>query len=519
MRMCHVTGLAALAVTVFVASSATHAQTVSTDVHHDTSTALTSIPKAPAKPQAAYVKEHRVKRLPPLPAKPQAAGADKSLQKKAATKLAIGPIDAFEGIGEGMLGYSVDSFPADTTGAAGTTQYVQWVNTSLAVFDKTSKQPVLGPVDGSTLWKGFGGNCEHFNDGDPIVLFDRIDKRWILSQFAVGGSPFSQCVAVSANEDATGVYYRYEFQYQDFNDYGKLSVWPDAYYATYNMFGANDAFLGAKVCAFERTKMLQGQPAKTVCFDVSSQGGLLPSDLDGNTAPPAGSPNYVMNFGSDSLNLWKFKVDWNNPNSSSLTGPISIKTAPFDEACSASLSAGTCIKQPKTSVMLDSLSDRLMYRLAYRNLGVQQSLVVNHSVAVGARSGIRWYEVRDPDGTPVLQQQGTYSPTRTFRWMGSIATDKAGNIAVGYGASSGSVYPSIRLSGRSGGDPANRLSAEEIATIGEGSQRNATRWGDYSTLTVDPADDCSFWYTAQYQKDGTHAWHTKILLFKFQSCH
>jgi hypothetical protein len=286
------------------------------------------------------------------------------------------------------------------------------------------------------------------------------------------------------------------------------------------MFGPN-SFLGSKACAFEREKMIAGNPARTVCFDVgSSFGGLLPADLDGNTAPPPGSPNYLMNLGADQLNMWKFKVDWSNPSASTFTGPSAIKTAPFDVACKNAPSSGACIVQPNTTVVLDSLSDRLMYRLAYRNFGTHQALVVNHSVAVGPRAGMRWYEVRDPAGTSMIHQQGTYAPTASSRWMGSIAMDKQGNIAAGYTISGSSVHPSIRLAGRSANDPLNKLAGEKSVAdaTGKGSQKASDRWGDYSTLTIDPSDDCSFWYTAQYQKDGVNDWHTKILRFKFNSC-
>jgi hypothetical protein len=513
-----VRALAACSLLLAAASAQVGAQTVASSVKNDTSPLLSSVPPPAAKAQAAFRKEHRVKRLPPLPTR-QAAFADTVLQTKAPARLPIGAIDAIEGIGDGLPGYQVTSFPADTTGAIGTTQYVQWVNTSLAVFDKATKQTVLGPIDGSILWKGFGGNCENSNDGDPIVLFDRMANRWVFSQFAVSGNPFSQCVAVSTTPDATGSFHRYEFQYQDFNDYGKFGIWPDGYYSTYNMFGPN-SFLGSKACAFEREKMIAGSPARTVCFDVGSAfGGLLPADLDGTTAPPAGSPNYLMNLGGDQLNVWKFKLDWSNPAASTFSGPSAIKTAPFVEACKSTKS-GACIVQPKTTVVLDSLGDRLMYRLAYRNFGTHEALVVNHSVAVGARAGLRWYEVRDPAGTPKVHQQGTYSPTTSSRWMGSIAMDKQGNIGVGYTISGSSVHPSIRLAGRSASDPLNKLGGEKTVAdaTGKGSQKSSDRWGDYSTLTIDPSDDCSFWYTAQYQKDGVNEWHTKILRFKFNSC-
>jgi hypothetical protein len=495
------------------------AQTVSPAVKQDLSPPLSSVPPPVPKAQAAFKKIHRVKRLPPL-ATSQAAVADSALQTKAAAKLAIGPIDVIEGIGEGLAGYQVTSFPADTAGAAGTTQYVQWVNTSLVVFDKSTKQTVLGPIDGSILWRGFGGNCENFNDGDPIVLFDRMANRWVLSQFAVSGSPFSQCIAVSTSADATGTYHRYEFQYQDFNDYGKFGIWPDAYFASFNMFGPT-AFLGSKVCAYERATMITGGPARMTCFDLPGQGGLVPADLDGATAPPSGSPGYVVNIGTDRLNLWQFKVDWTNPSASVLTGPVRIKTAPFQEACANAPTPGTCIVQPKTTQRLDSLGDRLMYRLAYRNFGTHESLIAVHSVMVTpTRTGVRWYELRSPGTTPIVHQQGTYAPTTSSRWMGSAAMDKLGNLAVGYTASGTSVFPSIRIAGRLVGDPLNKLSGERLipAATGKGAQKEADRWGDYSMMTLDPTDDCTFWYTAQYQADGKNEWHTAILRFKFNAC-
>jgi len=517
-------GIILISAAVLALAGEAGAQTVTPAVKQDVSPPLSSIPLPPPKAQAAFKKIHRVKRIPP-PQTLQAFGADTALQKKATGTLPVGAIDVIEGIGEGLVTngqtYQVTSFPADTTGAAGSTQYVQWVNTTLLVIDKTSKQPVLGPMDGSALWRGFGGNCEHSNDGDPIVLFDRMANRWVLSQFAVSGTPFSQCIAVSTTADATGTYHRYEFQYQDFNDYGKFGIWPDGYYASFNMFGSNNALLGSKVCAFERAKMVSGDAARMICFDVAGQGGLVPSDLEGATAPPAGSPNYVMNIGSNRLNLWRFKADWANPSTSTLSGPAPIATAPFQQACASGPTPGTCIIQPKTAQRLDSLADRLMYRLAYRNFGTHESMVVTHSVAVTPTSAaVRWYEVRSPGGTPQIHQQGTYAPSTTSRWMGSAAMDKMGNFAVGYTVSSASVFPSIRVAGRLASDPANKLLAEKViaAATGKGAQKDADRWGDYSTMTLDPQDDCTFWYTAQYQADGVNQWHTAIVRFKFNAC-
>ncbi|GAB3029832.1 T9SS type A sorting domain-containing protein [Oleiagrimonas citrea] len=436
----------------------------------------------------------------------------------------------FEGIGEGFSGpqgaFTIQYAPPDTVGAVGATQYVQVVNDALAVFDKSTKAVVYGPVPTNTLWQGFGGGCENNNDGDPVVVYDQIAGRWVVSQFSVSTTPYLQCVAVSATSDATGAWYRYSFSYGSvFPDYPKMGVWPDAYYETFNMFG--NTFQGAKLCAYDRSAMLNGQPATQQCFQLSSSyGGVLPSDLDGSTLPPSGSPNYMMNFTSNALNLWRFHVDWSNPGNTTLTGPINIPVAGFSAGCSG---GGTCIPQSGTRNKLDSLADRLMFRLAYRNFGDHESLVLNHTVLAGSGkgnptknnyTGIRWYEIRNPAGTPVVYQQSTYAPDSTYRWMGSIAMDKLGDMALGYSASSSSIHPAIRYTGREVGDPLDTMQAEQTILAGTGSQTgNLSRWGDYSAMTVDPVDDCTFWYTTEYLvNDGSFNWHTRIASFKFPTC-
>jgi hypothetical protein len=435
----------------------------------------------------------------------------------------------FAGIGQGDYGFSVQYAPPDTNGAVGATQYVQWVNTYFAVFNKTTGAIAAGfPKPGNSIWEGFGGGCQTNNDGDPIVQYDKLANRWILTQFSVSTTPYLQCVAVSTTSDATGTYYRYAFSYGNtqFNDYPKLGVWPDGYYISYNIFNNGQTFAGSKVCAFDRTKMLAGDATATQqCFQLStSYGGLLPSDLDGTTPPPAGSPNFFMNFGANSLNLWKFHVDFANSANSTFTGPTNIPVAAFNAACSG---GGACIPQPGTSNKLDSLADRLMYRLAYRNRSGVESLVVNHSVAVGTNkrrqvTSVRWYEIRNPNGIPSVYQQGTLGTgDGIHRWMGSIAMDKFGNIALGYSASSSSVYPSIRYTGRLSTDALGTMQTENNIIAGTGSQVGFSlhRWGDYSAMTVDPVDDCTFWFTTEYLKtNGAWNWSTRIASFKFPGC-
>ena len=505
-------------------AAALHAQDiqgpfVSAADHHDVSPPLRSIPPAAHVPGPKHEKPFR-----PLPGSGHVNDQpDPVLQTTAGPLVGTSSVISFAGVGNGDYGFAPDAAPPDTNLSVGATQVVQWVNESFAVFDKGSGAIAAGfPVTGNTLWSGFGGGCENNNDGDPIVQYDKAAGRWIFTQFSVSTKPFLQCVAVSTTSDATGSYNRYAFQYSNFPDYPKLGVWPDAYYISFNMFSGN-SFAGARVCAYDRASMLAGAAATQQCFQLSSSfGGLLPSDLDGSTAPPAGSPNFFVNFGSNSLNLWKFHVDFATPANTMLTGPTNISVAPFSPACGG----GTCIAQPGTHTQLDSLADRLMYRLAYRNFKDHESLVVNHSVKVSgskrsSTTGIRWYELRDPNGTPAVFQQATFSPDSNSRWMGSIAMDKAGDIAVGYSVSSSSVFPSIRYTGRAPTDAAGTLQTEAPIKAGAGSQtQNLRRWGDYSSMSIDPVDDCTFWYTNQYQKaNGSFNWSTEIGHFKFTACH
>lgn len=470
--------------------------------------------------------EHRVRELKQIPLV-DAPGQviDPVLQSRPGTANASVTAGlGFDGIGQGMPGYSVRYAPPDTTGAVGATQYVQWVNVSFAVFDKSTGALQYGPVAGSTLFQNLGGACATRNDGDPIVQYDKAANRWVLSQFAVpgGSAGYWQCVAVSQTSDATGGWYLYAFPYTQFNDYPKMGVWPDGYYVTFNMFTSN--FQGSRVCAYDRARMLQGLPATQQCFQLSSSyASLLPADLDGSTAPPSGTPNYLLNRLASSLGLWKFHVDWNNASNSTLSGPVQIPVAAYNAACSG----GACIPQPNTSQTLDSLADRLMFRLAYRNLGGVESMVVNHAVMVNntakrnsGNAAVRWYEIRNMGGTPTVYQQASFSPDKNFRWMGSAAMDKQGNMALGYSVSSSSVKPGLAYATRLATDALGMLSGETTVQNGGGSQLpNLSRWGDYTHMSVDPVDDCTFWYTGQYLKaNGTFNWSTRIASFKIAGC-
>jgi subtilase family serine protease len=446
------------------------------------------------------------------------------------------PVLSFEGVS------NVNSvLPPDTNGDVGPNHYVQWVNVSFAIYSKGSPPTRLyGPAAGNTIWSGFGGPCETRNDGDPIVRYDHLADRWVMSQLAIPNSffgilfaPFYQCIAVSATSDPTGAYYRYQFAFDKLNDYPKLGVWPDGYYLTMNQYLPPLLEWGGQgVAVLDRASMLAGHAASMVYFDLAgvdtNLGGMLPSDLDG-PPPPAGSPNYFVQMDddawgyadSDQLQLWQFHVDWSNPAASSFTRRMVLPTQPFD----SDMCAGTrnCLSQPATAVRIDSMADRLMYRLQYRNFGDHESLVVNHTVDADGtdHAGIRWYEIRDPGTTPSIHQQGTYAPDADHRWMGSVALDGSSNLALGFSVVGPATYPSIRYTGRLADDAPGLLTQGEATLVaGAGAQTHSSgRWGDYSIMAVDPTDDCTFWYTQEYYSATSEmGWHTRIGAFSFPSC-
>ena len=453
---------------------------------------------------------------------------DPVVQGSTPTPAAAQTLGNFEGMGAGYPGFSVTAVPPDPNGAVGPNHYVQWVNNAFVVFNKQGVQ-VQAPVADSTFWGGLTSTCDQGGGfSDPIVQYDRTADRWLVGEVALplfAGliGQYAQCFAVSTTSDPTGTYYMWAYGFgTNVNDYDKIAVWADAYYITWNIFQNGSNFIGAEACGFDRNAMLSGAAAPAlVCFQLSSTyASLLPSDLDGATGPPAGSPNFFMNVdpGSGALNLWKFHADFTTPSNSTFTGPTSIPgVAAFTAPCP---NTQDCIPQPGTTQSLDAIGDRLMHRLAYRNFGDHESIVANHTVlAPGGNTGVRWYEIRDPNGAPTIYQQGSFAPDTDSRWMASIAMDQVGNLAVGYSVSSSATYPSIRYTGWEVGNTLGALQAETSLVAGGGSQTGSNRWGDYSAMRIDPSDDCTFWYTQEYQATSESAdWNTRIGSFKFPSC-
>ena len=441
---------------------------------------------------------------------------DGALQGGSGPAVNVTPGLGFDGVPSN--GYA----PPDTNMAVGPNHVIQWVNVRFAIYDKSGTMLPGYPKLGNAFWSGFGGPCETQNSGDPIIQYDAVANRWIASQFTstLSGGNYYQCFAISQTSDPTGAYNRYAYAFSDgFPDYPKISVWKNAYFASYNMFTSTSGFwIGPRICAYDRAAMLAGTNAVQQCFNPSGPyGSLLPADLDGGLpfAPPSNT-GYFLDFGTNALALWRFTPDFATPANTTLVGPVSMPAAAFSTACGG----GACIPQGGTTQKLDSLADRLMYRLAYRNFGDHESLVVNQSVTAGTSVGIRWYEIRNPQTTAAIFQQGTFAPDSTYRWMGSAAMDKAGNIAVGYSQSSSTSSPSIRYTGRETGDPLGTLQAEQVVITSGGSQIGGlSRWGDYAAMRIDPTDDCTFWFTSEYlPSSGSFNWRTRINSFKFNSC-
>ena len=487
-----------------------------------------------------------------------------SAQPPAATLSSL--IANFEGLSNqanfNLFGFRVN--PPDPVGDVGPNHYVEMVNLTFAIYNKSGNL-VLGPVDSGTLWDGFViPDCTD-PSGDPIVLYDQFADRWLLSQFTTRGfdpatptAPFYNCVAISQTGDPTGAYYRYAFTTQPdlvdggyfFPDYPKYGVWKDSYVMTTRDFGFATRY-GISVYALEKNKMVNGQAkARAVQFFLDSDvvpislmgDGLLPPDVDGKTKPKTDAPAPIVGtmdnggpYGAtfDALNIFELRVQWNSAPTASLSLAAQLPVASFDSVFPCAPTSRDCLPQPgitNPAQYLDILSyrQRPTYRLAYRNFGTYESYVTNQSVeAAPGVAGVRWYEIRRVGNTYSLYQQGTYAPgDGVHRWMGSAAQDKKGNIALGYSVVNGTVvFPGIRYTGRLAGDPLGQMTLGEGVIInGSGVQTTTnSRWGDYTSLNIDPTDDCTFWYVNEYytaagQASSLAGWQTRVASFKLPGC-
>jgi len=488
----------------------------------------------------------------------------------------------FDGIGDGLAGFTVTSAPPDPNLAVGPNHIVQIVNTRMAIFTKKGKV-LYGAVPTNNVFKGFGGPCEMRSNGDAVVRYDQLANRWLIvmpifsrspstaddpptrkagrraarSKAGRAGQPveaaklyqpppapsdtsqatapssgiaestgaYAMCFALSTSPDPFGSYYRYEFIRPLFPDYPRPAVWPDGYYLPTSTC---DEVIQKHACVVERAKMLVGGDAGEQCVVIDSVNFLNNADVDGKAAPPRGAPNIMMAAGGmqlqkimeDSVILaWSFHVDWSDPSRTRVTGPKRVPVAPYHYLCDGQLT--NCVPQLGAQRRLDAQGDKLMARLVYRRVDGHEAIVAAHSVNTKAGGGgVRWYEFRiDVHREPALYQQGTYAPDSAFRWMASPAIDARGNIGIGYSYGGPGGFAGQRFAARLAGDPLGRLTLREaVLATGEAAQTNTLRWEDYAQTAVDPSDDCTIWYVGDYFKQGATTYSTRIGAYRLPGC-
>jgi hypothetical protein len=343
--------------------------------------------------------------------------------------------------------------------------------------------------------------------------------------------PYSMCYAISTSADPLGSYYRYEFLRPLFPDYPRPAIWPDGYYiptSTSDNRISETVATQKHACVADRAKMLKGEPATEQCVIIENVNFLNNADIDGKALPPVGAPNIMMagggrqlddNFQDDVILTWQFHVDWDHPENTKAVGPEKIPVAPYHYLCNGQLT--NCVPQPGTDRRLDAQGDKIMQRLVYRRIGNRESIVAVHSVNTeAAGGGVRWYEFRiDSKRAVTLYQQGTYAPEGNYRWMPSPGMDRQGNIGIGYSFGGPNDFTGQRVAARLANDPKGQLTfRESVLVAGEGAQLNTVRWEDYTTLAMDPSDDCTFWYVGDYVKKDATTYSTRIGAFKIAGC-
>ena len=503
---------------------------------------------------------------------PALAASAASEQTAHGTRPALPLVASFDGLGAGLhAGDTPPRNPSDNSLAVGPAHVMQTVNSQVAVFTKQGRL-VYGPIGTHTFFQGFGDVCGARANGDAVVRYDQLAKRWLVvmpifrravtttapgnvappgvaarpGQVSDPGAaarpasvpatpsalapvpadaPYALCYAVSTSTDPLGTYHRYVFERRLFPDYPRPAVWPDGYYVPTS---TGDEVIQKHVCVVDRARMLAGQPASEQCVIVDGVNFLNTSDLDGTTLPPAGAPNIVVATGGsqlrydiddDGLYVWKMHVDWARPSNTTLEGPTKILVTPYRYLCGGQLT--NCVPQPGVERRLDAQGDKLMARLVYRRIGDRQSMVAVHSVDTAAGGGgVRWYELGvDAAGAVSLRQQSTFAPEGAFRWMASPALDAAGNLVVGYSFGDATHFPGQRIAARLAGDPAGTLTFRETTLVeGEASQTTTLRWEDYTQTAVDPSDDCTIWYVGDYLKAGDVSYSTRIGAVRVPGC-
>ncbi len=475
-------------------------------------------------------------------------------------------VTSFEGIDASQV--ASPGTEIDHNGAVGTKQYMEWVNSYYQAYNKTTFAPIWSsPQQGDTLWQNVGmSNCYGTGGGEGIVLFDQQASRWVLGRRASpAANTYYYCIAVSNTDDLSSTtlkWYTYQFNITAalginshgdvyYPDWPKLGSWIDGYYASFDLEDPDNQYqeIGVVACAFDRTNILiNGTARAQQCFSnpspIPTNGALylahslIPADMEGTTAPPSGRHEYFLSIQnptangtattSTKLNLWNFHVNWTTPSKTTFV-KSSLTVTSYEPGCYDVLQPVNtfCVNEPSSSTTgnyVDSIGDRLMPRLAYRNFGTYQSFLLSHTVQVGTgtnqQTGIRWYELRGT-ANPTVYQSGTVTNgTTIYRFTPSIAQDKDGNAAVGYSVSSSALHPGIRAAYWS--LPTATAATEIILENGVGDEENSSHWGNLTSMNIDPSDGCTFWYVNQYyqanETGGEVNWNTRIAHFKLSTC-
>ena len=488
---------------------------------------------------ARYDVSHR---LAPIAGKRAAPGVY-SEQTTHGSRPAARIVASFDGMGFGFKGPQDPGQmrnPSDNSLAVGPNHIVEIVNSRMSIYTKkgamfdTTGRVLYGAAPTNVLFAGFGGICEPRPNGDAVVRYDQLAKRWLyVMPIFRRGTPapgrqqgdYAMCYAVSVGEDPLGPFHRYEFTRPLFPDYPRPAIWPDGYYIPTS---TGDDVIEKHACVADRTKMLQGLAATEQCVIIPDVNFLNNADIDGYGLPPAGAPNIMVatggtqlrkDFDDDGLYVWKFHVDWDDPANTKVTGPQKLSVAPYHYLCDGQLTS--CVTQPGTDRRLDAQGDKIMNRVVYRNIEGRESILALHSVNTTAGAGgVRWYELRlDDKRDPYVHQQSTYAPDGFYRWMGSMGMDRQGNIGIGYSFGGAPNYPGQRFAARTADAPSGALDLREAVLVeGQASQTNTLRWEDYTTLAMDPVDDCTFWYVGDYLKRGAQNYTTRIGGFRLPDC-
>lgn len=444
-------------------------------------------------------------------------GPDPIRQSKMGSRSASEPIVNIDGLFNGF------GSPHDPSGDIGTTHYVQAINaTQVGVYSKDGT--LESTFDANTLWSQFNIN----GAGDPIVLFDEMSNRWVITEFAF---PAVVLIAISDTEDPLGTYTAYRFSTPNFPDYPKYSIWPNALVMTSNEGGAgrlhnyfiqrDSLMAGADDVTMQRVEIM-GNSNTEAGFFVST-----PLDFSGTELPPDSLPMVMKindsswgEVAQDQLELFRFDIDWNNAANTEII-QTDLVTTPFDSyPCAADGFGFACVPQ-LNGTGLDAIPEVIMNLPQYRNFGTHESIVlsfITDATDGQDQSAIRWMELRRMDlGDWEIYQEGTYAPDTKDRYMCSIAMDKNGNIGLGYNISSTEDYVGIGYTGRFANDPLGEMTIEEVKVV-DGINRinSGSRFGDYAQMGLDPLDGSTFWYTSEYAGNGNSNSRTRIVAFKIE---